>query len=376
MVVLMQHRAAPGNMLAFCAILTALLWQPFSCWMTFNFLDLSRLNWEIWAASHVSEWRALVRTGGITTGHVTHTVNVVIPTELQFTANLITGTIPSELASLTTLTCKYDDGVPHMWRWSNALSNVFESTFHIHWPASMPTNHHISVLSFFRTDITGTIPTFIGTFTDLGMFLVRMDLVCEADGLISHLHLHSSSFSLPVYHPSKGFLDIMSTPLEGTIPTELFQLTKLTREWESRCLWCCFFRSWMPTPCVLSLTHYKTVQAFKLVPHLFLVDCRPTSVSWRVWVSIAATAWLTNFTSKQYVFHELTSHSSLPHFSLQFLSLLTANLGVAISLLTLPTEVGLLTNLGTSEPRHLSRWIRTEHTVCLTKLFFLFVRTR
>ena len=100
----------------------------------------------------------------------------------------------------------------------------------------MPTNHHISVLSFFRTDITGTIPTFIGTFTDLGMFLVRMDLVCEADGLISHLHLHSSSFSLPVYHPSKGFLDIMSTPLEGTIPTELFQLTKLTREWESRCL--------------------------------------------------------------------------------------------------------------------------------------------
>ena len=73
-----------------------------------------------------------MRTGGITIGHATHTVDTVIGTEIQVDENPITGTIPSELANLTTLTCKYDDGVLHMWRWSDALSIGFESTFHIH----------------------------------------------------------------------------------------------------------------------------------------------------------------------------------------------------------------------------------------------------
>ena len=52
--------------------------------------------------------------------------------------------------------------------------------------------------------------------------------------------------------------------------------------------------------------------------------------------------------------YELTSYSFLLHCSLRFLSLLTAYLGAIISSPTLPTEVGSLTNLSTSQPRHLA----------------------
>ena len=118
---------------------------------------------------------------------------------------------------------------------------LFELAFQTHSPTLLPTHHHVLVFVFGSTDITGTIPTFIGTFTNLGMFSVRTDLALMVDGVISHLHLHSSSFSLSVHRPSKDYLDMMATRLEGTIPTELFQLTKLTREWESRFVWCGFF---------------------------------------------------------------------------------------------------------------------------------------
>ena len=58
----------------------------------------------------------LATKGGIIIGHATHIVDVVIGTELLLFGNPITGTIPSELANLTTLKCKYGDGVLHIPR--------------------------------------------------------------------------------------------------------------------------------------------------------------------------------------------------------------------------------------------------------------------
>ena len=122
---------------------------------------------------------------------------------------------------------------------------LFELAFRTHSPALLPTRHHVSVFVFGSTDITGTIPTFIGTFTNLGMFSVRTDLALisswTASDLHLHLHLHSSSFSPSVHRPLKGYLDMMGTRLEGTVPTDIFQATKLTREWESRCVRWFFF---------------------------------------------------------------------------------------------------------------------------------------
>ena len=58
----------------------------------------------------------LATKGGIIIGHATHIVDVVIGTELQMGGNPITGSIPSELASLTSVAGKYDNGVLHIPR--------------------------------------------------------------------------------------------------------------------------------------------------------------------------------------------------------------------------------------------------------------------